>query len=89
MMTDIGSYTNNQFPFDDDETEDESDGFGIGTFSLVTTPNDFNITTIINFMDKGVFIIPKFQRNFVWDIKKSSMRRKEMSFMLLMVNKDY
>lgn len=72
MMTDIGSYTNNQFPFDDDETEDESDGFGIGTFSLVTTPNDFNITTIINFMDKGVFIIPKFQRNFVWDIKKSS-----------------
>lgn len=56
----------------DNETEQDDDDINLNSFSLVTTPNDFNITTIINFMDRGVFIIPSFQRNFVWDIKKSS-----------------
>jgi len=56
----------------EDEIDQDDDGVDIVGFNLVTTPNDFNITTIINFMDKGVFIIPNFQRNFVWDIKKSS-----------------
>ncbi|WEI04002.1 DUF262 domain-containing protein [Acinetobacter johnsonii] len=41
-------------------------------FNLVTTPNDFNALTLITFMDKGVFKIPSFQRNFVWDLQKSS-----------------
>lgn len=30
------------------------------------------MATIVAFMDKGVFKIPSFQRNFVWDIQKSS-----------------
>lgn len=55
-----------------DGFDNEENDYSIGTFSLVTTPNDFNISTIINFMDKGVFVIPSFQRNYVWDIAKAS-----------------
>lgn len=53
----------------DDDTESESN---LQSFNLITTPNDFNALTLISFMNKGVFKIPPFQRNFVWDIQKAS-----------------
>jgi len=53
----------------DDSDDSEST---LHSFNLVTTPNDFNAVTLISFMEKGVFKIPSFQRNFVWDIQKSS-----------------
>lgn len=46
--------------------------YPIENFKLTTTPNDFNISTIISFLDAGVFVIPDFQRNYVWDINKAS-----------------
>lgn len=52
-------------------SDDESES-SLKNFNLVTTPNDFNALTLISFMDRGVFKIPSFQRNFVWDIQKSS-----------------
>ncbi|MCM1960052.1 MULTISPECIES: GmrSD restriction endonuclease domain-containing protein [Acinetobacter] len=56
----------------DDESENEEVSYSLSNFNLVTTPNDFNVATIVAFMDKGVFKIPSFQRNFVWDIQKAS-----------------
>lgn len=41
-------------------------------FKLTTTPNDFNILTIITFIKSKVFKIPDFQRHYVWDIKRAS-----------------
>jgi hypothetical protein len=55
---------------DDDDTEDDS--FPIYDYDLVSTPNDFNTMTIVDFIDKGVVKIPGFQRNYVWDIKRAS-----------------
>ena len=56
---------------DDVELENEN-LFPTENFKLTTTPNDFNISTIISFLDAGVFKIPDFQRNYVWDINKAS-----------------
>ena len=38
----------------------------------MSSPNDFNVKTIVDFIDSGVVVIPGFQRNFVWDIKRAS-----------------
>jgi uncharacterized protein with ParB-like and HNH nuclease domain len=56
--------------FEDSEKEDSN--VQIDEYDLSSTPNDFNVITIYNFMDSGVVKIPAIQRNFVWDIKKSS-----------------
>lgn len=64
--------SNNINFFDEPEELDESNTYSLSNFNLVTTPNDFNAATIVSFMDKGVFKIPSFQRNFVWDVQKSS-----------------
>ncbi|HDR1413298.1 TPA: DUF262 domain-containing protein [Pasteurella multocida] len=55
-----------------DDCDDEISLYPSETFKLTTTPNDFNISTIISFLDAGVFKIPDFQRNYVWDINKAS-----------------
>ncbi|WP_198079472.1 GmrSD restriction endonuclease domain-containing protein [Acinetobacter calcoaceticus] len=57
---------------DDVDESEEEESYSLSNFNLVTTPNDFNAATIVAFMDKGVFKIPSFQRNFVWDIQKAS-----------------
>ena len=50
----------------------EADDTAIGEFDLTATPNDFNVKTIIDFLSSQVFVIPTFQRNYVWDIKRAS-----------------
>lgn len=52
-----------------EETED--DGYPI-EYNIASTPNDFNIKTIFDFITSGIVKVPNFQRNFVWDIKKAS-----------------
>ncbi len=49
--------------------EEESE---IDEYELIATPNDFNVTTIYNFLESGAVKIPGFQRNYVWDIKRAS-----------------
>ncbi|MCK2240888.1 MULTISPECIES: DUF262 domain-containing protein [unclassified Crossiella] len=44
----------------------------VDEYDLTSAPNDFNVLTIINFIDSGVVKIPGFQRNYVWDIKRAS-----------------
>lgn len=51
---------------------DELDEGVIGEYDLTSTPNDFNVKTIIDYVENGVFGIPTFQRNYVWDIKRAS-----------------
>lgn len=56
--------------FDGDEAERTDASFT--DYEIVASPNDFNINTILDFIDSGVVVIPAFQRNYVWDIKRAS-----------------
>jgi uncharacterized protein with ParB-like and HNH nuclease domain len=51
---------------------DEKQELGVDEFEIISSPNDFNITTIYSFIKSGTLIIPEFQRNYVWDIKRAS-----------------
>ncbi len=55
-----------------DEDADLEDEAQIDEYDLASTPNDFNTTTIFNFLDSGAVKIPGFQRNYVWDIRRAS-----------------
>ena len=57
--------------FDDYSEEEEADG-QIEEYDLTSSPNDFNVLTIFNFIESGAFVIPGFQRNYVWDITRAS-----------------
>lgn len=50
----------------------EDDEAQIDEYDLTSSPNDFNISTIYNFIDSGAVKIPGFQRNYVWDIRRAS-----------------
>ena len=52
--------------------EETEESYPIADFDLVSTPNDFNTRTLVNFIDAKVITIPGFQRNFVWDVKRAS-----------------
>ena len=61
-------------PYEPDVGDIESgdDFYPIDKFDLVSSPNDFNTKTLVDFIDSGVVNIPGFQRNFIWDIKRAS-----------------
>lgn len=71
-MTSLSQDNNEQIEVLDSNDEECSSLYPSENFKLTTTPNDFNISTIISFLDAGVFKIPDFQRNYVWDIGKAS-----------------
>jgi uncharacterized protein with ParB-like and HNH nuclease domain len=52
--------------------QEQDDSYPMNEFQLTTTPNDFNVSTIISFINSSVFKIPAFQRHYVWDIKRAS-----------------
>ena len=54
-----------------DDIEDNI-GYSFKEYEVTSTPNDFNTRTIIDFIESGLFKIPGFQRNYVWDIKRAS-----------------
>jgi len=54
------------------EEEEVSEEGQIDEYDITSSPNDFNVMTINSFIESGSIEIPGFQRNFVWDIKKSS-----------------
>ncbi|MCX8480714.1 MAG: DUF262 domain-containing protein [Sediminibacterium sp.] len=56
--------------YQDDSEEDT--GYSFREYDVTSTPNDFNTKTIIDFIESGLFKIPGFQRNYVWDIKRAS-----------------
>ena len=55
----------------DDYAEDK-DELQIEEYDISASPNDFNVMTLHSFVDSGSVRIPGFQRNFVWDIGRSS-----------------
>ena len=62
-------------PYDsgvDPESEVDDSSYPITEFDIVSSPNDFNTKTLVDFIDSGVVVIPGFQRNYVWDIKRAS-----------------
>jgi uncharacterized protein with ParB-like and HNH nuclease domain len=54
-----------------DDSEDDI-GYSFKEYDVTSTPNDFNTKTIIDFIESGLFKIPGFQRNYVWEIKRAS-----------------
>ena len=57
---------------EDGDSEDEDKSYSIDEYDLVSIPNDFNTRTVVDFIDSRVVLIPGFQRNYVWDIKRAS-----------------
>ncbi len=55
-----------------DEEYDDNDESQIDEYDLTTSPNDFNIKTISDYIESGVINIPSFQRNYVWEINQAS-----------------
>lgn len=55
-----------------DPVGEDRDGEVVGEYDLVSTPNDFNVLTIKNFLDTGAVKVPRYQRNFVWDRARAS-----------------
>lgn len=54
--------------------DDVSDGEGVSVknYNISSSPNDFNFLTLMSFMDTGAIVIPHYQRNYTWDIKRAS-----------------
>lgn len=67
-MTDL---TREQAWYIDDAEESPSD-YPLHEYEITASPNDFNIITLFNFIERGTVKIPGFQRNYVWDIKRAS-----------------
>ncbi|MGH9490057.1 MAG: DUF262 domain-containing protein [Terriglobales bacterium] len=55
-----------------DEELEESESSLLAPYEIVSSPNDFNLETLYNFIKRGVVKIPGFQRNYVWDLKRAS-----------------
>lgn len=51
---------------------EESGDYSFQEYEITASPNDFNISTIFDFIQSGIMEIPNFQRNYVWDIKRAS-----------------
>ena len=41
-------------------------------YDITSSPNDFNVRTIVDFIESGIFKIPVFQRNYVWTLNRAS-----------------
>jgi uncharacterized protein with ParB-like and HNH nuclease domain len=61
----------NEAKWYENDNEDDA-GYSFREYDVSSTPNDFNTKTIIDFIESGLFKIPGFQRNYVWDIKRAS-----------------
>lgn len=55
-----------------DDYAEEEDELQIDEYDITATPNDFNVSTLFNFIESGAVRIPGFQRNFVWDQVRAS-----------------
>jgi len=55
-----------------DKAEVDDEVGQIDEYDLTSSPNDFNVKTIFDFVESGAVKIPGFQRNYVWDIRRAS-----------------
>jgi len=68
-MTGENSIGNSEWFQEDDFDSDE---YQVREYDITASPNDFNVSTMFNFIESGAVKIPGFQRNFVWDLKRAS-----------------
>lgn len=54
---------------EDSQTDQD---FAINEYDITASPNDFNISTIVSFMERGSISIPPYQRNYTWDKRRAS-----------------
>ena len=54
------------------ESNADDASYPIAQYDIVSSPNDFNTRTMVDFIESGVVIVPGFQRNYVWDIRRAS-----------------
>lgn len=65
------SETNANHWFDEEE-DINNDDYQVREYEVTASPNDFNLSTLVSFIESGAIKIPGFQRNFVWDLKRAS-----------------
>ncbi|MBF0609216.1 MAG: DUF262 domain-containing protein [Candidatus Magnetobacterium sp. LHC-1] len=58
--------------YEGDEDSSDSGNTALGVYDISASPNDFNVSTLFDFINSGMVRIPGFQRNYVWDIKRAS-----------------
>ncbi|MBY8856321.1 DUF262 domain-containing protein [Nocardia sp. CA2R105] len=56
----------------DDASQEQDDDLSVIEYDIVSSPNDWNFATLVNFIESGALKVPAFQRNFVWDKKRAS-----------------
>ena len=56
----------------DDYVDKERDAGYIDEYDITSTPNDFNVITLYNYIDAGFVKIPGFQRHYVWSLPMAS-----------------
>lgn len=55
-----------------DDASQELDELEVDEYDIISAPNDWNVSTIVNFIESGAVKIPPFQRNYVWDLRRAS-----------------
>ncbi len=56
----------------DDYVENDEELADVEVYDVSVSPNDFNVSTMNDFIKSGVLVIPGFQRNYVWDLRRAS-----------------
>lgn len=57
----------------DDCYEDSEEDFEyVSEYDISSNPNDFNVMTLKSYIESDAIVIPSFQRNYVWEIKRAS-----------------
>lgn len=68
----VSIYDINQNIGEEERYEEAEEEEEFVEYDITATPNDFNLSTIVSYIDAKIFVIPGFQRNYVWDIKHAS-----------------
>jgi uncharacterized protein with ParB-like and HNH nuclease domain len=55
-----------------DSLDEEHDDIRITEYDIAASSNDFNVNTIIDFIEEGAIKLPPYQRNYTWDKKGAS-----------------
>lgn len=55
-----------------DDTPAGEDGIQVTEYDITSAPNDFNVSTLISFIDGGAVVLPPYQRNYTWDKPRAS-----------------
>ena len=63
---------NKDYKWYEGDDDDNDVGVSFTEYDISASPNDFNISTLFDFISSGIVKIPGFQRNYVWDIKRAS-----------------